>query len=140
MVERLARRADVLNRAVDARVMDGQALTFTSESFDCVILHLIVAVIPDPIACMKEAVRVLRPGGRIAIFDKFLKEGSSPSLLRRVANVAANTLFSDLNRKCEDIFQSLPLRVVHREPALLGGLFEILIAEKTAPCADDMRS
>src|SRR5262245_27007613 len=46
---------------VELRVMDGQALDLPDESFDAVILHLILAVIPDPVACLREAARVLRP-------------------------------------------------------------------------------
>jgi ubiquinone/menaquinone biosynthesis C-methylase UbiE len=117
MVEHIRRKAETLKRPVQAEVMDGQALELTSESFDAVVLHLILAVIPDPIACIREAARVLKPGGRAVVFDKFLSEKEQPSLQRRLANLIANLAFSDINRKLESIVATTPLNMLHEEPA-----------------------
>ena len=103
MVEHIRRKAVTLKRPVQAEVMDGQALELASESFDAVVLHLILAVIPDPIACIREAARVLKPGGRAVIFDKFLPEKEQPSLLRHLLNWITNFAFSDINRNLEPI-------------------------------------
>lgn len=117
---------------VELRVMDGQRLELPDASFDAVILHLILAVIPDPVACLREASRVLRPGGRIAVFDKFLADGARPRLPRRLLNLATSALFSDVNRRFGDILNAagVPLKVEHDEPALLGGFFRILRLRK----------
>jgi phosphatidylethanolamine/phosphatidyl-N-methylethanolamine N-methyltransferase len=117
---------------IELRVMDGQALDLASESFDAVILHLILAVIPDPAACLREAARVLKPGGRIAVFDKFLPDGARPRLPRRIANTVTRTLFTDINRRLGDILErsGAPLRIEHDEPAMFGGTFRILLLRK----------
>lgn len=117
------------------RVMDGQALDLPSESFDAVILHLILAVIPDPAACLREAARVLEPGGRITVFDKFLPDGERPALPRRLANAFTRTLFTDINRRMGDILErsGAPLRIEHDEPAFLGGAFRIMLLRSTRP-------
>jgi phosphatidylethanolamine/phosphatidyl-N-methylethanolamine N-methyltransferase len=130
MVERIRGRAGRLGRAVEARVMDGQALDLPDASFDAVILHLIVAVIPDPVACIREAERVLKPGGRAVVFDKFVADGERPSLLRRVANVATNALFTDITRQLGPLLQDTSFTIVHREPAALGGLFEFALLRR----------
>jgi phosphatidylethanolamine/phosphatidyl-N-methylethanolamine N-methyltransferase len=129
MLERAAPRA---RSGIELRVMDGQALDLPDESFDAVILHLILAVIPDPAACLREAARVLKPGGRIAVFDKFLPDQAQPGLVRSLANVATRALATDINRRMGDILQDskAPLRVEHDEPALLGGFFRILVLRK----------
>jgi phosphatidylethanolamine/phosphatidyl-N-methylethanolamine N-methyltransferase len=117
---------------IELRVMDGQALDLASESFDAVILHLILAVIPDPAACLREAARVLKPGGRIAVFDKFLPDGARPRLPRRLANTVTRTLFTDINRRLGDILErsGAPLRIEHDEPAMFGGAFRIVLLRK----------
>jgi len=117
---------------IELRVMDGQALDLPDASFDAVILHLIVAVIPDPAACLREAARVLKPGGRIAVFDKFLPDGARPHLPRRLANAFTRTLFTDINRSLGDILErsGVPLRIEHDEPALFGGTFRIVLLRK----------
>jgi phosphatidylethanolamine/phosphatidyl-N-methylethanolamine N-methyltransferase len=48
MLRRLTRRAARTGRCVSVRVMDARHLTFPDESFDAVILHLILAVMPQP--------------------------------------------------------------------------------------------
>lgn len=132
MVEHIHRKAEALNRPVHAMVMDGQALELPTESFDAVVLHLILAVIPNPIACIQEASRVLKPGGRIVVFDKFLPEKDMPSLLRRLANVLANFAFSDINRKLEQIVATAPLSLLHEEPAAYGRFgYKIALYQKS---------
>jgi ubiquinone/menaquinone biosynthesis C-methylase UbiE len=120
MVEHIRRKAVTLKRPVQAATMDGQALELASESFDAVVLHLILAVIPDPIACIRESARVLKPGGRAVVFDKFLPEKEQPSLLRRLANLLANFAFSDINRKLEPIAAAAPLKFLYEVPATYG--------------------
>ena len=60
-------------------VMDAEALAVPSGAFDAVVLHLILAVVRDPARCFAEAARAVRPGGRIAVFDKFVPAGEKPS-------------------------------------------------------------
>lgn len=70
MVQCTAARAVQLNQDVGVAVMNGQQIALADDAFDAVLLHLILAVIPDPVACAREAARVLRPDGRVAIFDR----------------------------------------------------------------------
>ncbi len=117
MVEQIRRKAMSLNHDVAVSVMDGQALKFPSEYFDAVVLNLIVAVIPDPIACVREAARVLKPDGRIVVFDKFLDNNSKPSFMRQLVNIFARIAATNLNRQLRPIAETAFLCITHEEPA-----------------------
>lgn len=130
MITKLQQRAGKLNIPVDARVMNGQQLEFTDNSFDAVVAHLILAVIPDPIACIKEIERVLKPGGTVMVFDKFLPDGKKPTILRRFFNQIASTLFSDINRTIGAIVSHTTLTIELNEPAALNGTFRLVRLRK----------
>jgi ubiquinone/menaquinone biosynthesis C-methylase UbiE len=130
MIDRLRRRAERLGLEVDARVMDGQALEFADGSFDAVVLHLILAVIPDPLACAREAARVLRPGGRTAILDKFAPDGRKPPLLLRLANPFLRAVATEVTRQLGPILEAAGLRIVQEERRGPWGFFRMAVAVK----------
>jgi phosphatidylethanolamine/phosphatidyl-N-methylethanolamine N-methyltransferase len=130
MINRIKKRNETLNRNVQAIQMDGQALEFTDNAFDKIILHLILAVIPDPIACINESERVLKKGGVIVVFDKFVRKGEKVSLIRRVANVLTNFLFTDITRDFESIVNNSGLTVLSDKDADFNGNFRLIKLEK----------
>ena len=97
MVQRLRRRAATAGRHVSCQIAEARRMPYADETFDAIVLHLILAVMPDPARGLAEATRVLRPGGRLAIFDRFLPQDEQPSAARRAANIVARVLFSDIN-------------------------------------------
>jgi ubiquinone/menaquinone biosynthesis C-methylase UbiE len=130
MLKRLMHRAARAGRLVSTQVMDARRLTFADASFDAVIMHLIVAVMPQPELGLKEAARVLRSGGRIAIFDKFLDDRELPSHARRLVNIVTRTLFSDINRRLGPLVHGTGLVVERNEPARFGGMFRTITLSK----------
>lgn len=130
MLQQLAQNNRVWQRQVHTQVMDGQQLTFADEQFDAVVLHLILAVIPDPVACLREAERVLKKGGKVVVFDKFIPAQQSVSLARRLLNPLTNLLFSDITRDFYHIHQNSGLKVVSDEAGALKGAFRIILLEK----------
>lgn len=111
--------------------MNAHHLAFADNAFAYVVLHLIVSVVPDPVACVREAVRVLNVGGTLSIFDKFLPDDTQPSPGRRLLGGMGNVLFFDLNRQLGPLLANEPLTVQRRENAVLGGTYTITQAIKT---------
>ncbi|TCO08464.1 class I SAM-dependent methyltransferase [Natronoflexus pectinivorans] len=130
MVERIKKRNQRLNRQVQAIIMDGQVLDFADNSFDKIILHLVLAVIPGPIACITESERVLKHGGQIAVFDKFVRKGKKVSAFRRFVNVFTNFLFSDITRDFETIANNSGLTILSDEDANFNGHFRLIKMKK----------
>ncbi|MEL6614096.1 MAG: methyltransferase domain-containing protein [Bacteroidota bacterium] len=130
MVHAARAEAGRLGTGIEVRELDAHALDLPEESFDVVLLHLLLAVVPDPEAAIREAARVLQPGGRVAVFDKFLPDGERPSLRRRLAGAVARVVATSLNRQLGPLLDHVGLALEHRGPALLGGLFEVALARK----------
>ncbi|MCB0760991.1 MAG: methyltransferase domain-containing protein [Flavobacteriales bacterium] len=127
MIRALERRAEGHNMAVEARVMDGQQLEFEDQSFDVVVLHLILAVIPDPVRCLQEVERVLRPGGEVLIMDKFGESGKV-GVVRRLLNPITDTLFSAIDRDFNHILEQT--RLVKTKEEHLRWIFRRIKLEK----------
>ncbi len=123
----LARARPRAGPGVELQVMDAQRLELPDAGFDAALLHLVLAIVPDPAACLREAARVVRPGGRIAVFDKFVAEGKRPSLLRRLANLVVEPLATDLTRRLGDILRQSRARVrIEDDASVWGGFFRIV--------------
>lgn len=128
MQSRSRSRAQALN--MELVQGDSMALPFANESFDYVVLHLIVAVVPNSARCMAEAARVLKPGGRILVFDKFLQR-KQRAWLRRSLSLLTAQFATRLDVVFEEVLESTPeLKVVSDEPALAGGWFRLIELQK----------
>jgi ubiquinone/menaquinone biosynthesis C-methylase UbiE len=105
---------------------DVHTLPFAEASFDGAILHLILAVVPEPERCLSEIARVVRPGGTVIVFDKFLRRGQ-PALLRRLANPLMRRIATRLDVVFEEVLAATPgLRCDANHPALAGGWFRLI--------------
>jgi len=137
MLLRLRRRALRLGLAVDARVMDGRAMSFPDGAFDVVILHLILSVIPEPLRCAKEVGRVLRKGGRAVILDKFVPDEGKPPLFNRVMNPVAAFFGTRLDRRLGPLLAAAGLRRVCKKNIMMAGFFKITCAVKSILDTDE---
>ena len=125
-------RQKIGNRNVDFCTMDAQKLDFPDASFDAILLNLILSVVPDGKATLRESWRVLCPGGRIVIFDKFLPEGDTVTSLRRLVGGIMSTMGTDPNRRLSDLLDGLAnLVMTCNEPSLFGGQYRVIRLDKT---------
>lgn len=130
MVRRLKRRLERTGLMGEARSMDAQRMDLPDASFDKVVLNLVLAVVPDPVKVIREAERVLKPGARIVVFDKFVPPGARITAGRRVLNAVTAPLFSTIDRRFEDILATTDLRVVYDERAGVGLDYRIIVLAK----------
>lgn len=134
----MVRRARDRAPGVDIRVMDAQRLEFRDAMFDVVVLHLIVAVVPEPLACMREAARILKAGGRASVFDKFAR--GKPSSIRRALNIATRAFGTDINRNLGELAAASGFAIEVEEEAMLGGVFRVARLRKDRAQPDTVSS
>lgn len=105
---------------------DSLALPFADESFDHAVLHLIMAVVPDPLQCLRETARVLRPGGTVLILDKFLRPGQRAWLRRSLTPLVAQ-LATRLDVVFEEVLAGVPqLALTSDVPVSVRGWFRAI--------------
>jgi ubiquinone/menaquinone biosynthesis C-methylase UbiE len=111
---------------------DSMALPFADAQFDHVVLHLIVAVVPEPRRCLAEVARVLKPGGTIVLFDKFLHPHQHAPV-RRMLNFFTRRFATRMDVVFEETLAARPeLEVVSNVPMLGNGWFRGIVLRKPA--------
>lgn len=115
---------------VDWVLGDSMALPFPDAHFDHVVLHLILAVVPQPAQCLGEAARVLKSGGTVIILDKFLRPQQT-ALLRRALNPLSRRIATRMDVVFEDVLGEVPqLQKISDAPLLAGGWFRGIVLQK----------
>jgi len=136
MVRRTERRAARTGHDATVREMDARDLTFDDDSFDAATLHLLLSVVPDPAAVVREVDRVLTDEGRASVYDKFVPPGERVSLVRRAVNPLTRALFSDVTRSLDPLLADADLTVVRRE-SVLAGLYTVALLTRPDGASPD---
>ncbi len=125
-------KAQARRGALDLALVQGdsQRLPFRAAAFDVVVMHLILAIVPDPARALREAARVLKPGGRVLLLDKFLRRGERAPL-RRILSPLAARIATHLDVVFEDVLAATPeLTVLSDQPVLARGWFRSIELKK----------
>lgn len=132
MVRRISQRAETLGKDVQVAEMDAEQLTYPDCHFDVVIMHLVLAVMPDPARGLTEAHRVLKDGGQLSVLDKFQSDGHPAGMARRALNAITTAIATDITRQARPLLKEAGFMIERDTPVLLGSLIRALLARKPA--------
>ncbi|OZB77172.1 MAG: phosphatidylethanolamine N-methyltransferase [Halothiobacillus sp. 13-55-115] len=132
MLKRAQARGDASSFPVRLIEADAMNTPLRSQQFDVVLLHLILAVVPKPELALAEASRILKPGGRIVIFDKFLHHHQKAPL-RRLISPLLGMLATRTDVELEPLLAAHPeLTLTRNESLLARGWFRGITLIKNA--------
>lgn len=120
------------NSSIKFFEMDAQDMKFNNEEFDFVFAHLILSVVPNVDKCFQEMKRVLKPEGKIIIFDKFAPINKQLSLPKRLLRPVISFLGTDIGVNFEKIFQknNQNLKLEEDIPIMLNGMYRKIVIKK----------
>lgn len=112
------RKAGLSGRIMLAHT-DAKCLEFEDGNFDCVMSNSIIHHIPEPTSCLREMLRVLRPGGLL-----FVRDLARPDSADEIEHIVA-TYAGDENERQQQLFrQSLHAALTVSEVQALLAEFE----------------
>jgi ubiquinone/menaquinone biosynthesis C-methylase UbiE len=130
MLARARQKLPLPGREVTLLQGDAQQILVDEASFDAVIFNLILSVIPDGAACLRENLRALKPGGRAVVFDKFLPDDGRLTPRRRLLNLGSTLFGTDITRRFGDLAAGAGIWVVCDKPSLLRGAYRVKLIRK----------
>jgi ubiquinone/menaquinone biosynthesis C-methylase UbiE len=123
-------QAKVGDRHIRLLEMDAMDLSFPDDTFDKMVLHLILAVVPDPVRTLQEAERVTKPDGLLVVLDKFWNRPKPPPLPLRMANTLFGGYVTAVDRNFHAILKSTSLSLVREVSLGFGGLYWIYLLQR----------
>ncbi len=112
-------KADKYQGTIELREADVTALDFPDGSFDTVATVCTFCSVPNPVAGLRELRRVLKPGGRILMFEHVRSRIGPLGILQDLMTPLTRRQGPDLNRNTVGNVQKAGFRIVRVENAYL---------------------
>lgn len=125
MVKRARKKAQMYGKKVDFRVMDVENLEFRDSTFDTVISTCVFCSVPDPVKGLSEVYRVLKPGGKLMMYEHVLSENKILKPLMNFLNPFFHRLFGpNINRDTIGNLKRAGFRIVRDQNIMFGDIFK----------------
>jgi ubiquinone/menaquinone biosynthesis C-methylase UbiE len=115
MLARAAEKTGNRSQAVRLVVTDAEDLAFRDGCFDRVVATCVFCTVPDPVRGLREARRVLRPGGEVALLEHMRPRGRLGRLFDLLDPIASRLMGPHINRRTLDNIRKAGLVVVEAQ-------------------------
>lgn len=127
MIDEARRRSSAAAVPVECMVGDANRLDFAAGSFDRCFTSAVLQHLPDPAGALAEMVRVVRPGGRVAVtehdWETQIIASDQPASIRRLLNFFCDEIrHGQVGRQLPGLFHALGLRDVVVTPITFTSL------------------
>ena len=110
--------------------MDATRLAFADQSFDAAVAMFLITVVPDPVAVLAEAVRVVKPGGRIVLANHFSAEQGPRAAFERWLSRFSASLGWNPEFPVERVLGQPGMNEIERKSLQPLGIYTLLVFER----------
>lgn len=111
--------------------MDVQALGFPDDTFDTVVGTFVFASVADPAQGLREARRVLRPGGWLVLLEQVLSPVPVLSQATKLLNpVVVALMGANIDRRTDRAVRQCDFEMEEVWDLGVGGIFKLIVARK----------
>jgi len=130
MLERARKNAQRAGVQATLQLMDAQALEFPDSTVDSAVSTFVFCSVPDAVLGLREACRVLRPGGRVYLLEHVLS-GRQPArwLMQRLNGLMRAIDGANLDRDTVENVELAGFDLVDVQD-LWGDIVKLIVAEK----------
>ena len=133
----MLRRASARSRHYDGTLRlirtDAMALCFRDNAFDTVVTSCTLCSVPDPAAVLREIFRVLRPAGRLLMFEHVRSRDPILGLTLDVMSFFTRRSGTEMNRNTLSLVQVAGFRVEKVESSFLDIILGIQASKTIVP-------
>ncbi len=132
MLARASHRAERLHVEANLALMDAEHLDFPEETFDAVLSTCVFCSVPDPVAGLREAWRVLKPGGQLLLLEHMRSGNPVAGKLMDIVNpVMVRMSGANINRRTLDNLRAAGVLDLDASSHALG-IVKLIEARKPA--------
>lgn len=122
MLDKAAKRVERDNmKHVKLMKMDATKLDFPDATFDRVLAAFVISVVPDPVAVVREMMRVCRPGGYLLIINHFCSENAVGKIWDKLISPITYLIGFYTNLEMRKLFADCGLTIELLQPVGLFG-------------------
>lgn len=128
MLAQARRKAQALAQPVPFVLADAEDLPFRDGSFDAVVATGVFCCVPDPVRGLREARRVLKPGGRLLLIEHVRPQGLLGWLFDFLDPLVSRLMGPHINRATVENLKAAGLAVM-REENLHSDWVKLIVAQ-----------